>query len=142
MNLRANQKNSLEYKQSELFVYEDFQSYFKKNHKFVLPLTQEELKKMNINTTHGLPHNFCLAQQCPFYLKKMNKRLNHHLSIWENQLPKGFHEVVKHHRNESVVDIFNVFMNRNQDFDMVKFETNKEEIMEYIAKVKECYANK
>ena len=42
----------------------------------------------------GKLSNFCMSPLCPFYLKKSNRRLSHHLSIWTSQLPKGFHSIV------------------------------------------------
>lgn len=106
-------QNQLQYKEIHLTCYKEFQKYFKSIHKFVIPPSKDELNKLKLKCQlkEGLPHNVCLAEKCPFYLKEQKKRLNHHLAIWEHQLPFGFHKLLKMNHQKSRLDIFNLFMN-------------------------------
>lgn len=83
----------------------------------------------------------CLAKTCPFFLKPQKKRLSHHIDIWGQKLPKCFHKIVFYHKNEDTDEIYKIFLEENPGFNFAFFETSKEDIKDYIKKLKEAYLN-
>ncbi len=69
------------------------------------------------------------------------KRLHHHLDIWENKLPKGFHINIKSNYKKPVDKIFEDFLNIYQlkQTDQEFFGFKKDEVIEYITKLKNKY---
>lgn len=82
--------------------------------------------------------NACMAPNCHYYGKSMQK-LNHHFDIWKNY-PHGFHEFIKENRKLTVNDIYSKFIaDRKYDDSNGIFGYTKDEVLEYISKLKEVY---
>lgn len=82
-------------------LYKEFKEHFLKQHKFIIPLSQEEVEKLSkekknelkVSLKTGLLEGACNAPGCHFFGKNRQK-VNHHYDIW-SQYPHGFHEFVK-----------------------------------------------
>lgn len=154
----------------------EFREYFKKIHYEIYPISQQALKdhakatKTNFNqylygTETNMVRNACLAKNCPFYLKPQG-RLNHHMDIWDCELPLAFHKTVRTNRSKNVEQIFEMFshgveqknVSANQGavpkknfeyyfesdkkmdgYDEEKYGRKVNEVFDYIQKLKEAY---
>lgn len=132
-----------------------FEEYFKNTHYMVYPLSQSEIKSfatslnlsnsnIRLNKESHLPINCCAAPSCPFFLKVTNKRISHHMKIWGDQIPSGFHALVKENRKKSTESIFYTVLyscgiDSNVTENKLIFGRPKKEVLEYISKLQAAY---
>ncbi len=77
-----------------------------------------------------------MAPKCEHYLIPRIKNFQHHLHIWENYLPRAFHEIVVKNYTKETNQIFEMFLKKNQGFNYNMYQVTKPEILEYIEKIK------
>lgn len=154
----------------------EFREWFRGIHKEIIPISKDQLReycrvaKVNMNTLTysdklGMVVNACMAKDCPFFLK-VKGRLSHHMDIWDDQMPQGFHKVIRENREKSVDEIYQIFASnviprglacedfqfsqKNKDFyfppqtelngyDEDQFKLTRNQVMEYITKVRDAY---
>lgn len=134
----------------------EFAEWFKKIHWEIMPISKTEFEKIcsEKNIPKGklalapetyLVKNACLAPTCPHYMV-YNERLHHHMDIWYHGLPLAFHKTVKAYYKLSPEEIYQKFTDgqctkhKDQfDYKPEKYARTKEEVMDYIKKLKEIY---
>ena len=141
-------------------IVKEFQLYFRKIHKFVLPISFKQMENeinnnvlmkkkfkkhpLHLNTENYLISNACMAKGCKFYLKP-TKTLYHHYNVWDNYLPKGFHINVKENFSKSAEEIYKeyikMYLDEEQNFVPEDYFTTKAELLEYIILLKKAYTS-
>jgi len=87
-------------------------------------------------------NNACISKACPFYLvDKGDNKFKNHLRVWKNKIPRSFHKIVAENYKKKDEKIFDYFMKKNPNFNFSFFGYTKEEVYEYIKKLKEYFKN-
>lgn len=152
-------KKSALYKELLVSLNQEFVEHFRKVHNQIIPISQAEIKEhcsqkkidsksIKINSNSLLPDRVCCAPECGSYLKPTSKRLNHHMAIWGNKLPSGFHALVRANHSKTKEEIYDIFLKAHpsnttdENGNPVKpdFGRTDAEILDYIEKLKTAYA--
>jgi len=136
----------------------EFVEWFRKIHWEILPISKTEFNKicsenklnkaqMQHNEETYLVRKGCLAPQCPHYMV-YNDRLHHHMAVWDHGLPWAFHKTVKAFYKLSPEEIYEKFTHgecakHKAEFEYTdaKYKRTKEEVINYITKLKTTYEN-
>ena len=147
--MKSNKNNPIfltkEFINLEKKLRDQFTQFFKAIHKNILPISVEDLKKLNdIKKTKIEINNIklfrkvCMAKNCKFYGKNhQGKRLSHHMAVWGNRLPIGFHLKLSKSFNDDGKVIFEQLFGGK--YNEEQYGYTKEEVMEYISLLKDSY---
>jgi hypothetical protein len=144
--------NQLKSKASDI-LSQSFLDLFKKTHFEIVPMSkqaiQDECKKRSLpfgalqyDEKTGLCKNACMAPNCPHFLNVVaGSSIRNHMSGWQGTLPKGFHSLVRSKKHQPLETIYQEFLKGEGVADPSKFGVDKEQVCNYIEKLRHSYSS-